>query len=51
MTDPFEGLLGYHLRRLSVIAMADLAAALAPLDLKPTEASMLFVIDANPRIS
>jgi DNA-binding MarR family transcriptional regulator len=51
MTDPFEGLLGYHLRRLSVIAMADLAAALAPLDLKPTEASMLFVIDASPGIS
>jgi hypothetical protein len=37
--DPFDGLLGYHLRRASVAVMADLAAALAPLGLKPVEAS------------
>jgi DNA-binding MarR family transcriptional regulator len=42
--DPFDGLLGYHLRRLSVAVMADLTLALAPLALKPADASVLFVI-------
>jgi DNA-binding MarR family transcriptional regulator len=42
--DPFETLLGYHLRRLSVLVMADLTAALAPLDLKPADASVLFLL-------
>jgi DNA-binding MarR family transcriptional regulator len=45
--DPFDGLLGYHLRRASVAVMADLAAALAPLGLKPVEASVLFLIGAT----
>jgi DNA-binding MarR family transcriptional regulator len=45
-TGPFDSLLGYHLRRASVAVMADLAAALAPLDLKPAEASILFTIAA-----
>jgi DNA-binding MarR family transcriptional regulator len=44
--DPFGSLLGYHLRRASVAVMADLAAALAPLELSPVEASVLFVIGA-----
>jgi DNA-binding MarR family transcriptional regulator len=42
--DPFDELLGYHLRRLSVLVMADLAATLAPFGLKPAEASVLFMI-------
>jgi len=46
-SDPFVGLLGYHLRRLSVVVMADFAAALAPLDLKPAEASVLYVVHAE----
>jgi DNA-binding MarR family transcriptional regulator len=46
-TDPFESLLGYHLRRASVAVMADLTAALAPLALTPAEASVLFVIGAG----
>lgn len=45
-TDPFGTLLGYHLRRASVAVMADLTAALAPLNLTPAEASVLFVIGA-----
>ena len=49
--DPFARLVGYHLRRTSAFAMADLAAELAPLDLRPAEASILFVIAANPRIT
>jgi DNA-binding MarR family transcriptional regulator len=42
--DPFEGLLGYHLRRLSVLVMADFTEALAPLGLKPAEASVLYAV-------
>jgi DNA-binding MarR family transcriptional regulator len=44
---PFDAMLGYHLRRASVIAMADLTQALAPLGLTPTTASILFIIGAN----
>jgi DNA-binding MarR family transcriptional regulator len=44
---PFESLVGYHLRRLSVLTMADLARSLAPLDLSPVSASVLFLIDAR----
>jgi DNA-binding MarR family transcriptional regulator len=49
--DPFARLVGYHLRRTSAYAMADLAAELAPLRLRPAEASILFVIAANPDIT
>jgi DNA-binding MarR family transcriptional regulator len=49
--DPFARLVGYHLRRASAFAMADLAAELAPLGLRPAEASILFVIAANPGIT
>jgi len=45
--DPFAGLLGYHLRRLSVLVMADFTEALAPLGLKPAEASVLYAIRAG----
>jgi len=45
--DPFDGLLGYHLRRLSVLVMADFAEALAPLGLKPAEASVLYTVAAS----
>jgi DNA-binding MarR family transcriptional regulator len=46
LADPFEGLLGYHIRRLSVLVMADIAETLAPLGLKPSEASVLYAIAA-----
>jgi DNA-binding MarR family transcriptional regulator len=46
LADPLDGLLGYQLRRLTVLIMADLAEALAPLQLRPTEACALFVIGA-----
>jgi len=45
--DPFDGLLGYHLRRLSVLVMADFTEALAPLRLKPAEASVLYTVAAS----
>jgi DNA-binding MarR family transcriptional regulator len=44
--DPFDTLLGYHLRRASVAVMTDFTTALAPLNLTPAEASVLFVIGA-----
>lgn len=50
-TNVFDSLLGYHLRRLSVVVMTDLTQALSPLDLKPADASVLFVIAANPGIT
>jgi DNA-binding MarR family transcriptional regulator len=50
-SDPFAALLGYHLRRASVVVMADLAAALDPLGLKPTDASVLFLIAATAGIT
>jgi DNA-binding MarR family transcriptional regulator len=51
LADPLSDLLGYHLRRLSVRVMADLARALAPLDLNPADASVLLVIEANPGVT
>lgn len=50
-SDPFHDMLGYHLRRLSVLAMADLTQSLAPLELKPADASILFVIASNAGIT
>jgi DNA-binding MarR family transcriptional regulator len=50
-TDPLASLLGYHLRRLSVAVMADLTNALAPLNLKPTDASILFLTGARPGLT
>ncbi len=47
-TDPLDNLLGYHLRRLSVVVMTDLTESLAPLELRPAEASILLVIASNP---
>jgi DNA-binding MarR family transcriptional regulator len=48
LPDPFDELLGYHLRRLSQLVMGDLAERLESLELRPTEASVLFVIAATP---
>jgi DNA-binding MarR family transcriptional regulator len=49
--NPFDQLLGYHVRRLSVLVMADLSARLAPLGLKPADASVLFAIAAHGPIT
>lgn len=45
--DPFEKMLGYHLRRASVAVMSDITRALGPLRLKPADASVLFLIASN----
>jgi len=49
--DPLENLPGYSLRRASAASMAKLARRFAALDLRPTEASVLMVVDANPNIT
>jgi DNA-binding MarR family transcriptional regulator len=48
--DPLRDLPGYALRRVSAAIMARLAARLAKLDLRPSEATVLLVIAANPGI-
>jgi DNA-binding MarR family transcriptional regulator len=49
--DPLRDLPGYALRRASSAAMQKLARALTPLDLRPSDASVLLVIEANPNIT
>lgn len=49
--DPLKDFPGYALRRLSVAAMAALAGRLEALELRPAEATVLMVIEANPRIT
>ena len=49
--DPLEDYPGYSLRRASAVNMAKLARRFAAIDLRPTEATVLMVIDANPNIS
>jgi len=48
MIDPLTDYPGYQLRRASAAAMADLADRLGVLDLRPAEATVLLVIEANP---
>jgi len=49
--DPLKDLPGYALRRASSATMQKLTRDLAPLDLRPSEASVLLVIEANPNIT
>jgi DNA-binding MarR family transcriptional regulator len=51
MIDPLSNYPGYLLRRASAVAMANLAKRLRSLDLSPTEATVLNVIDGNPNAS
>jgi DNA-binding MarR family transcriptional regulator len=51
LADPLEDLLGYWLRRASTAMMADLGTSLAPADLRPTEATILILIRANPGLT
>lgn len=49
--DPLKDYPGYVLRRASAASMQKLALRLERLDLRPSEASVLLVIEANPRIT
>lgn len=48
MRDPLQALMGYQLRRASLVMMADLARSLLPTGLRPVEASILLVIESSP---
>ena len=49
--DPLKELPGYALRRASSAAMMELAQRLTSLELRPSEAAVLVVIEANPGIT
>jgi DNA-binding MarR family transcriptional regulator len=49
--DPLKAFPGYALRRASLAVMSELARRIANLDLRPTEATVLVVIEANPGIT
>jgi DNA-binding MarR family transcriptional regulator len=51
MRDPLENYPGYLLRRASALAMTRLSARLSALELSPTDATVLHVIDANPNVT
>ncbi|WP_033926642.1 MarR family winged helix-turn-helix transcriptional regulator [Sphingomonas sp. 35-24ZXX] len=51
LADPLEDLLGYWLRRASGVMMADLGVGMAEADLRPTEATILILIRANPGLT
>lgn len=48
LIDPLEPLLGYQLRRASLITLSALSEAYAELDLRLTDAILLRFIEANP---
>lgn len=49
--DPLTRLVGYQLRRASAMLMGELGAALGEIGLRPAEATILLLIDANPGCS
>jgi DNA-binding MarR family transcriptional regulator len=50
LADPFDGLLGYQLRRASLLMASDLGERLESLDLTMTGLSVLLMIEANPGV-
>jgi DNA-binding MarR family transcriptional regulator len=50
IVDPFKNNPGYMLRRASTASMEKLARRLRTLGLRPSEATVLWLIDANPHI-
>lgn len=51
MKDVLAELPGYSLRRASSVLQAEFSNLLSPLGLRPTDASMLVLIEANPSIT
>jgi DNA-binding MarR family transcriptional regulator len=51
MKDPLRSLPGYALRRASNAMLQDFGQRLAPLNLKPTEASIILLIKENSNIT
>ena len=50
VVDPLKNYPGYALRRASAASMERLSSRLATLELRPSEASVLLVIHANPHV-
>ncbi len=50
LSNPLEGLVGYHLRRAANAMLVDLARRIEPLGLTLTEMSVVQLIAANPGI-
>lgn len=48
LRDPIASRLGYLMRRASLVMMADLGNALAKIDLRPVEGTILILVGANP---
>lgn len=51
LNSAIDGYLGYQLRRLSALAMTKLAEALAPLELRIVDITVLYQIAENPKIT
>ena len=51
IANPLAGRVGYQLRRASSLMMTDLAQRLSALKLRPADASVLVMIQANPGIT
>jgi DNA-binding MarR family transcriptional regulator len=49
--DPLLGLTGYVLRRASLASQAKLGQRLAPLELRPYEATLLLLVEASPGVT
>jgi DNA-binding MarR family transcriptional regulator len=48
LCDPLDSMLGYQLRRASLVTLAALGEAFEGLGLRPTEAIMIRFVEANP---
>jgi len=48
--NPLEPYLGYHLRRISAASMTSLAISLSELDIRPSEATVILFVKANPGV-
>lgn len=48
--NPLEPYLGYHLRRISAASITSLAISLSELDIRPSEATVILFIQANPGV-
>jgi DNA-binding MarR family transcriptional regulator len=49
--EPLLGLTGYVLRRASTATLAEFSQRLAPLDLRPIDATLLVLLDAAPHVT
>ena len=49
--EPLLGLTGYVLRRASTATLAEFTQRLAPLDLRPIDATLLVLLDAAPQVT